>query len=219
MINRLEQRKEVKFQLAGDAATTLKRNWGRKVAKKQHRDCNAAALQAARKKAKSAKIDLRFQKIMKQRRERREEKPRAAQGSAVMDSGTTSTVIRPSDNKYVIDTNIPSSKIFTVTTGEQTKGGNQAQLKNGLRGAAATADMVPTLKNNSLVSTSKLADENYHTVFTPTEVLVYDGEVAPHKVLVWKGWRDKATGLWRVPLFNDIKNVNTDTYLCSKEQM
>jgi hypothetical protein len=30
--------------------------------------------------------------------------------------------------------------------------------------------MVPTLRHNSLVSTSKLADANYHTVFTPNAV-------------------------------------------------
>ena len=51
--------------------------------------------------------------------------------------------------------------------------------------------MVPTLCHNSLISTSKLADANYHTVFTPDEVLVYDGEVEPTKIPVWKGWRDK----------------------------
>ena len=84
--------------------------------------------------------------------------------SAVMDSGTTSTVIRPEDAQHVIDTKIPSNKIFTVATGEQARGGNQARLKNGLRGAASQAELVPSLKHNSLISTSKLADANYHTV-------------------------------------------------------
>ena len=89
-----------------------------------------------------------------------------------MDSGTTSTVIQPKDNKYVIDTEEPTNKIFTVARGEQARARNQAKLRINLRGQAADADMVPTLCHNSLISTSKLADANYHTVFTPDKVLV-----------------------------------------------
>lgn len=66
-----------------------------------------------------------------------------------MDSGTTLTVICPMDNKYVIATKVPSNEIFTVATGEQTQGGNQAVLKNDLRGKASKAEMVPTLKKLS----------------------------------------------------------------------
>jgi hypothetical protein len=69
--------------------------------------------------------------------------------------------------------------------------------------------MVPTLRHNSLISTSKLANVNYHTVFTPDEVLVYDG----------KGWRDKETGLWRIPLTNDVTNVNTQTKLLQRDEL
>eukprot|EP00956_Cyclotella_meneghiniana_P004952 scaffold6096_cov39-Cyclotella_meneghiniana.AAC.8 len=98
-------------------------------------------------------------------------------------------------------------------------GGNQARLKNGLRGVASLAELVPSLKHNSLISTSKLADANYHTVFTPTEVLVYDGELQVVKVPVWKGWRDNSTGMWRVPLINEVKNLNTDTAIMTEEQM
>jgi hypothetical protein len=35
-------------------------------------------------------------------------------------------------------------------------------------------DIIPNLHNNSLISTTKLAIENYHMVFMPTEVLVFD---------------------------------------------
>lgn len=79
-------------------------------------------------------------------------------------------------------------------------------------------DMVPTLKHNSLVRTSTLASENYHTV-TLTEVLVYDGKPILDKVPVWKGWRDSATGLWRVPLITEIVNLNMDTVIMTKEKM
>ena len=118
----------------------------------------------------------------------------------MVDSGTTLTVIQLSDAKYVTDTNQPSNKIFQVATGEQTRGGNVAKLHNGLRGGASEADLVPTLQKNSLISMSKLADENYHTLFTPTEVLIYDGSVDATKTPVWKGWRDPSNGLWRIPL-------------------
>lgn len=79
-------------------------------------------------------------------------------------------------------------------------------------------DMVPTLKHNSLVRTSTLASENYHTA-TLTEVLVYDGKPILDKVPVWKGWRDSATGLWRVPLITEIVNLNMDTVIMTKEKM
>ena len=163
----------------------LKRNWGRKVAKQQHIKCNEkakATMKIARAKEKSLN---RIKRRMNERQARREKQ--STEGTAVMDSGTTSTVIQPKDNQYVIDTKVPSNKIFTVATGEEAKGGNQAKLRVNLRGQVATADMVPTLRHNSLVSTSKLADANYHTVFTPNAVLIYDGEVEPNKIPVWKG--------------------------------
>ncbi|KAL7481031.1 hypothetical protein ACHAW6_006707 [Cyclotella cf. meneghiniana] len=56
-------------------------------------------------------------------------------------------------------------------------------------------------------------------VFTPYEVLVYDGEVEPTKILVWKGWRDKETGLWRIPLTNNVTNINTQTKLLNRHEM
>jgi hypothetical protein len=148
------------------------------------------------------------------------EERQSKEGSAVMDSGARSTVIRPEDDEHVIDTYIPSNKIFIMANGAQAKAGNQARLKRNLRGVAATADKVPELQNNSLVATSKLADENYHTVFTPTAVMVYDGENDPsYQVPIWKGWRCRETGLWRVPLVETVNNVNTDTRLLQPEEM
>lgn len=208
-------RKKTSFALQIKEETT-KRNWGRKKAKQAHRECNEQMLSVARGLKAKAKAMKKIHQQVEKRQTRRDNK---ANGSAVMDSGTTSTVIRPEDAKHVTDTKIPSNKIFTVATGEQARGGNQALLRNGLRGVAAQAELVPTLKHNSLISTSKLADADYHTVFTPTEVLVYDGEVQANKIPVWKGWRDSSTGMWRVPLVNDVKNVNTDTAIMTEDQM
>jgi hypothetical protein len=208
----------IQCQLTEQAVQRLKRNWGRKVAKQQHIQCNVMAktsVKIARAKEKSIN---RCKRRMEERQLKRLEMQRM-EGTAVMDSGTTSTVIQPKDNKYVIDIKVPSNKIFTVATGQQTKGGNQAKLRVNLRGQATTADMVPTLRHNSLVSTSKLADANYHTVFTPNEVLVYDGEVTANKIPVWKGWRDKNTGLWRIPLVDNVTNLNTDTKVLQHDEI
>ena len=207
--------KKISFALQMNEKST-KRNWGRKKAKQAHRECNEQMLSVARGIKIKAKTIKKIHQQVEKRQVRRERK---ADASAVMDSGTTSTVIRPEDAIHVTDTKIPSNKIFTVATGEQARGGNQALLRNGLRGVAAQAELVPTLKHNSLISTSKLADADYHTVFTPTEVLVYDGEVRADKIPVWKGWRDSSTGMWRVPLVNNVWNLNTDTAIMTEEEM
>jgi len=60
-------------------------------------------------------------------------------------------------------------------------------------------DMVPELKHNSLISTSKFADANYITILIPTEVLIYDGtelKLEINKDAVLRGWRHNDSGLW-----------------------
>jgi hypothetical protein len=213
--------KKVQFQ---GIVQKLKRNWGKNVAKQHHKQCNEKAYIIA----KSTKKAERARGKLERWKERRRIHPAQAQpdktmndwkiGTGVVDSGTTSTVIRPEDKKYVTETSIPSNKVFIVANGGTTKGGNQAILHNGLRGTACQADIVPDLKHNSLISTSKWADAGYYTVFTPTEVHVYDGKPEPTKIPVMEGWRDPESGLWRVPLVNNVKNVNTETRLCTAEE-
>jgi hypothetical protein len=61
----------------------------------------------------------------------------------------------------------------------------------------------------------------YITVYDEEEVNVYDGNtttILPTKAAVLMGWRDKLTGLWRVPLRQQVDNVNTDTQQLSNEQ-
>ena len=205
------------IQRSGSSSKENQNELGKKKAKKLHIECNQAAALANKERKAKDKALKRIQKRVASRQERGQQ--REIEGSAVMDSGTTSTVIRTKDQKYVIDTKIPSNKIFTVATGEQARGGTQAKLQQPLRAPATQGEIVPALKHNSLISTSKLADVNYHTVFTPDEVLVYDGEVSPEKLPVWKGWRDAATGLWRVPLKTEVENNNTDTVLMTEKEM
>jgi hypothetical protein len=221
LVNRIEERKEVQFKLSSDAIKKLKSNWGRKVAKQQHKQCNEMAMKIAKMQKIRAKSANRMQKRVEERRSRRETTAQIKKGTAVMDSGAMSSVFRPEDDEYVIDTNVPSRKIFVMATGEKARASTIAKLKRNLRGVAGFGDKVPDLQNNSLVSTSKLADENYSTLFTPTEVLVFDGKVDidPKRMPVWKGWRCKETGLWRVPLIEQVTNVNTQTRLLTEEEM
>jgi hypothetical protein len=75
---------------------------------------------------------------------------------------------------------------------------------------------------NSLLSTSKLADASYVTVFTKDEVQVFDTETTPFKIegkMVMQGWRCPKTKLWRVPLKPSWTNENTETTLLSQEAM
>ena len=90
-----------------------------------------------------------------------------------------------------------------MPTGETTLASTQAKLHHKVREPARTVDMVPALKHNSLLSGPKFADANYVTILTPTEILIYDAKeliISTTKEAVLRGWRDKPSGLWRVPL-------------------
>jgi hypothetical protein len=69
------------------------------------------------------------------------------------------------------------------------------------------------------LSTSKLADADYVTLFTKDEVCVFDTEAAKFKVegeVVMRGWRCPETKLWRIQLKPQVTNNNTDTALMSQ---
>ena len=121
-----------------------------------------------------------------------------------MDLGATSTCIRPDHAKYVnVSDEINSEKQFLNANGSISEAGKKAMLQYDLRQPATDADTVPGLAFNSLLSTSKLADANYVTVFTKDEVRVFDTEVVPFNVkgeVVMKGWRCPETKLWRILL-------------------
>ena len=72
LVNRIEERKEVQFKLSSDAIKKLKSNWGRKVAKQQHKQCNEMAMKIAKMQKIRAKSASRMQKRVEERRSRRE---------------------------------------------------------------------------------------------------------------------------------------------------
>ena len=89
-----------------------------------------------------------------------------------------------------------------------------------MRESAKSADVVPILVRNSLLSASKFADAKYVTVLTPEEVLIYDDlgelQLTISQEAILKGWRCKTTGLWRVPLKPVPLDEKTDTILLNR---
>jgi hypothetical protein len=70
-----------------------------------------------------------------------------------------------------------------------------------------------------LISGPKFADANYVTVLTPTKVLIYDNEdltITISKEAVLQGWRDRPSGLWRMPLSKKGNPSNAKYLLLDK---
>ena len=66
------------------------------------------------------------------------------------------------------------------------------------------------------MSTGKLANENYISVFEKDELNIYNANnttVTVTRGEILKGWRDPVTQLWRIPLKTNVINNNTDTVL------
>ena len=76
--------------------------------------------------------------------------------------------------------------------------------------------MVPSLRGASLLSTRKLDDAEYVTIYDGNEVNMYDGRTARIHVnesAVLQGWQCPRKRLWRIPLTSTVKNINTNTLL------
>ena len=143
-INRIACKGSTKLQLSKQAITKLRGTWEQKEAKQRQQEQQENTPSTTQGNSTKAKMIRKLQRRLTRRSIKREHN-RNMEGTAVMDSGTTSTVIQPRDNKYVIDTDTSSNKIFTVATGEQARAGNQAKLKINLRSQTTQSNMVPTL--------------------------------------------------------------------------
>ena len=108
-----------------------------------------------------------------------------------------------------------------MPTGTTARTSNKALLINSkLNEQARELDILPELKENSLLSVCKLSDAGYTTIFHAG-----DGGVTVHwhddifirikKEAVLKGWRDES-GLWRVPIKEKVENQNTDTLILQR---
>jgi len=144
----------------------------------------------------SCQVEEQQKKVM-----RKASKQKSKGKSAVFDTAATSSCGMEGDD--FIPTDEPSGKVFYMPTGDSTPASTKAKLHHEVREPARTVDMVPELKQNSLLSGPKFADANYITILTPTEVLIYDAhglKITTNKEAVLRGWRDEVSGLWRVPL-------------------
>jgi hypothetical protein len=98
----------------------------------------------------------------------------------------------------------PSNKNIYVATGQAIKSTAQVLLPfDKVKQSARIAELVPHLKQNSLVSVGKLADAGYTTVFLPhnegVRVLDNDDNGRMNGEPVIQGWREEnGSRLWRI---------------------
>ena len=207
----VEDAKRIKFISNNNEQLKNKQQpWKQRKAKKEHKEENSNAMHSI----------IKQRQFQKQQRKWKSRNERRKAASMVVDSGASSTCIRTADEKHVEVLDEDSPKTFLNANGTESKAGKKAVLPFKMRMPAIDADMVPDLAKNSLLSTGKLADAEYATLFTKDEVTVFDTEAAKFQVegtVVLRGWRCEDTGLWRIPLQDQVTNRNTDTALLSQE--
>ena len=121
--------------------------------------------------------------------------------SVVVETGATSNVEKFGYGLKL--TGNPSTKIFSTATGKKVHATKTGIMEHELREPMRTYDMVPDITLDSLASTSKMCDAGYFSVFDKEEVRIYDArtsKIVNFKPPVLKGWRDKVSTLWRIPL-------------------
>jgi hypothetical protein len=115
-----------------------------------------------------------------------------------------------------IPTGILSKLVFHLPNGTTAAASTVNKLLHNIREPARSANIVPTLANNSLISTSKFVDAGYTVIYNNKEVNYY--KKATTKIIVsedevLRGWRCPRDKLWCVPLVPNVQNLNTDTIL------
>jgi hypothetical protein len=134
--------------------------------------------------------------------------------SAVSNTGATSHALLPSAPSIPIG--IPSKVVFHLPDGTTAAASTVDKLLHYVREPARSANIVPTLANNSLVSTSKFVDAGYTVVYDDKEVNYYKKattKISVSEDAVLQGWQCPCKKMWRVPLVPDVWNLNTDTIL------
>ncbi len=134
--------------------------------------------------------------------------------SAVSDTGATLHALLPSAPS--IPTGIRSKVVFHLPNRTMAAASTFNKLLHNVQEPAHSANIVPTLANNSLMSTSKFVDAVYTVVYDDKEVNYY--KKATTKIIVsedavLQGWQCPRNKLWRVPLVTNVCNLNTDTIL------
>ena len=90
--------------------------------------------------------------------------------SAVSDTGATSSAGLSSDSAFLCATGQQSTKVFHVANGNAAPASEVRLIQQPLWDPARTIDMVPYLRGASFLSTRKLADAEYVTIYYGNEV-------------------------------------------------
>ena len=122
---------------------------------------------------------------------RQRKQDRIALRALIVDSGATSHYVRTSDKLPHIG---PSNKSIHLPNGQVVKSAAQVKLPFEIKEQARIAELVPAIRQNSLISVGKLADTGYKTVFLPGQqgvrVLEGDSSNATDGKTVLQGWRE-----------------------------
>jgi hypothetical protein len=106
--------------------------------------------------------------------------------------------------------------VFHLPDGTTAAASTVNKLLHNKREPARSANIVPTLANNSLISTSKFVNAGYTVVYDNKEGNYYKKATTKIVVLedvVLQGLQYPRNKLWRVPLVPNVQNLNTDTIL------
>ena len=115
-----------------------------------------------------------------------------------------------------IPTGHVSTAVFHLPNGSIAPATTLNKLLHNVRAPARDVIIVPSLVENSLLSTSKFAATGYTTIYNENEVNFYDTKTTKTTVLaeaVLKGWRCPRTNLWCAPLVPIVTNLNTGTLI------
>ena len=142
--------------------------------------------------------------------------------SGLLDSGATGHF--GPYNRGLDPTGEASSKLVGLADGTPVQATEKGKLPmSNLRDEVREGDIIPGL-NNTLVSVSKFADQGYVTIFQPGErgVEIYDEQdvrIVVTGEAALRGWRDKRSGLWRVPLTEDAHINSAESIELSMPQL
>ncbi len=109
------------------------------------------------------------------------------------------------------------SKVAVHLTDETTAGASTViKLLHIVREPAQSANIVSTLANNSLISTSKFVNARYTVVYDDKEVNYYKKatiEIIGSEDTVLQSWQCPCNKLWHVPLVPNVWKLNMETIL------
>jgi hypothetical protein len=114
-----------------------------------------------------------------------------------------------------------STATFGGAFGNQANATTVNKLNHKICKPARSIHIVPKVQN-SLLSTSKLAEADSVAIYNKQEVNFYDAtstKIVVSEEAGLKGWQCPVTKLWCVPLVDKQDNLNTDTLLATQPSL